>query len=125
LSPEWIAEIDRALRDAAHPLRGEGEPIVIEQIVTGAPDGDVRFHVVLEADDAFARRGAAPEAHLRITVDFPTALALLRGETNAQHALASGRMKLHGDLDVLARRAGDLASVTDMLASVRATTTIP
>jgi len=125
LSAEWITDIDAALRDSPGPIREPGAPIVIEQVVTDTPRGDVRFHIVLESGSGSAAEGPAPDPQLRVTVDFPTAVALLRGETNAQHALATGRMKLYGDLDVLARRAGELASVTDVFAAVRATTTVP
>jgi hypothetical protein len=125
LSPEWIADVDRALRNSPGQIDGARAAIVVEQVVTDTPRGDVRFHIFLEPGGGSAHEGPAVDAHLRITIDFPTAVALLRGDTNAQHALATGRMKLYGDLDVLAHRAGELASVTDVFAAVRATTTVP
>ena len=125
LSPEWIAELDRALQETSISDTETGEPLVIEQIVTGAPTGDVHFHVVLDARGGCARVGAAADAQLRITTDFTTAVALLRGKTNAQHALANDRMRIRGDLDVLARRANELSTVSDLFGAVRATTTVP
>jgi len=125
LSPEWIAELDHALRELSISDTAAAEPLVIEQIVTETPTGDVHFHVVLDARSGCARVGPAADAQLRITTDFTTAVALLRGETNAQHALASGRMRIRGDLEVLARRANELSAVSDLFGAVRAATTIP
>jgi hypothetical protein len=52
-------------------------------------------------------------------------MALARGEANAQHALASGRLRVRGALDALTSRSDALREVDDVFASVRTETTFP
>jgi hypothetical protein len=56
-------------------------------------------------------------------MDRATAARIAQGEVNAQRALADGRMRIGGDIDVLVRRAAALRAVDDAFAAVRAETT--
>ena len=85
--------------------------------------GEVRFHLVFSDDEVRVQPGTADRAEVLLTSEYATAAALARGETNAQQALAAGRLRIGGDVDALVRRAGALAALADVFAAVRATTT--
>jgi len=62
---------------------------------------------------------------VRLTTDYPTAVAIARGRENAQIALARGRLRLGGDVDALVKRADALGALDDATAALRAATTYP
>ncbi len=136
LSDEWIAALAGACRarpavaevaDGADAADG-APPLTIEPVVRAVPGrGEVRYRIRI-ADRAPAvepvRPGDAP-AQVELHTDYETSVALARGETNAQAALAQGRLRLAGDLSCLAAHAGDLARLDDLFAAVRASTSYP
>jgi hypothetical protein len=133
LSEIWLRELDRAVRDAV-PVSAL-TPIVIEQVVSGVPGrGEVRYRLQVGDDGArvaeigrggdTALDGGAP-FDVRLTTDYPTAVAISRGQENAQIALARGRLRLGGNVDALVRRSEVLAALDDATAQLRATTTYP
>jgi hypothetical protein len=124
LSREWLAALDDAARgsDRLASLAGGGV-FVIEQRVTGGPAGEVAYQVVLDGDGGRVVSGAANAPDVIVLTDYATGLALHRGETNAQHAFAAGRMKVRGEIGRLLDRADALRALDDVFASVRARTT--
>jgi len=122
LSDAWIGALDTALRGCTE-LATLG-PLVIEQVVRDVPGrGVVRYRC--EVSDAGTRvvAGGDGRPDLRLTTDYPTAVAIARGHENAQSALADGRLRLGGDVEDLARHAAALAALRDATAELRATTT--
>jgi hypothetical protein len=129
LSDEWIAALDAAARAALRDGADDADLLAVEPVVCGVPGrGDVRYRVScgtavravtrpsdVSADDA--------SADVRIETDYATAVALARGQLNAQTALADGLLRVSGDLARLAAHASALARLGDLFASVRATTT--
>ena len=120
LSPEWIAALDAAAREATVPA---GVRLTIQQVVTDdGGDEEVSYHLVLEEGRlrVFAGEAAAPDVTLVQTRE--VAAALSRGELNAQQALESGRLKLRGEIGHLAREGKALSAMEDVFAAVRADT---
>jgi putative sterol carrier protein len=118
LTPEWIAALDAAAREAAVPADVR---LTIQQIVTD--DGpDVRYHLVLADGRLRVHPGEAPSADVTLVQTWEVAAALSRGELNAQQALEAGRLKLRGDLGHLAREGRALVAMEDVFAAVRAAT---
>jgi hypothetical protein len=118
LSEEWIDALDRALRTAL--IRADGR-FVVEQVVHDVPDrGTVTYQVLFDDDGARIERGAP--ADVRITTDFATAREIARGTTNAQTALAAGRLRIGGRMEVLTQHAEALASIADIAAEIRSDT---
>jgi putative sterol carrier protein len=118
LTPEWIAALDAAAREAAVPADVR---LTIQQIVTD--DGaDVRYHLVLADGRLRVHPGEAPSADVTLVQTREVAAALSRGELNAQQALEAGRLKLRGDLGHLAREGRALVAMEDVFAAVRAAT---
>ena len=122
LSPEWIAALDAAAREATVP---GSVRLTIQQVVTdgGDDEGDVRYHLVVDEGRLHVRAGEAEAADVTLVQTRDVAAALSRGELNAQQALESGRLKLRGDIGHLAREGRALAAMEDVFAAVRAVTT--
>jgi hypothetical protein len=124
LSDAWIAALDAAVQSA--DTLDELAPLVIEQVVTDVPRrGDVRYQIAITSTGARAVPGGADNATIRLTTDYRTAVAIARGDENAQIALAAGRLRLGGNLDALVRRTGVLVTIGDVTASIRSATTYP
>ncbi len=125
LSDDWLAALDRAARAAADALAPLA-PLVIEQVVMEVPDrGEVRFHLIVEEAGARVAPGPAPRADVRFTTKYTTAVEVACGRTNAQTALATGQLRLGGDLEGFGDRSAALAAVSDVFAAVRSSTTFP
>ncbi|HEV8623796.1 MAG TPA: SCP2 sterol-binding domain-containing protein [Acidimicrobiia bacterium] len=121
LSPEWIAALDAAAREATVPA---GVRLTIQQVVTddGGGDGDVCYHLVLNEGRLQVHPGEAEAADVTLVQTREVAAALSRGELNAQQALEAGRLKLRGDIGHLAREGRALSAMEDVFAAVRAVT---
>ena len=121
LSPEWIAALDAAAREATVPA---GVQLTIQQVVTddGGGDGDVSYHLVLDDGRLQVLPGLAAAADVTLVQTREVAAALSRGELNAQQALEAGRLKLRGDIGHLGREGRALSAMEDVFAAVRAAT---
>jgi hypothetical protein len=125
LSEKWLRGLDDAVRASA-TVSGLA-PIAIEQVVSGVPGrGEVRYRIQIDAGGARVTTGDATEpADLRLSTDYDTAVAIASGRENAQIALARGRLRLGGDIEVLVRRSDALGALDDATAGLRANTTYP
>lgn len=119
LTPDWIAALDQAAREAVVPA---GVQLTIQQIVTGNGGDDVRYHLVLEEGSLRVLPGEARSADVSLVQTREVAAALSRGELNAQQALEAGLLKLRGDIGRLAREGKALGAMEDVFAAVRAET---
>jgi hypothetical protein len=118
LSDAWLSAFD----DALGQVRALG-PLVIEQVVTGVPGrGDVRYVVWFDEQGGHAGHGNARPADVVLRTDYSTAVAIAQGRENAQGALATGRLRLGGEVEALIRNADALAALDDAAAGVRAAT---
>jgi hypothetical protein len=123
LSDEWFAAAAPDSAPATSPVE-----LVIRQVVTGGPEGDVHYLVVVAGDRAWIERPAPPtrprrEADLTITNTWATATAIAKGELSAQRALMEGRLRVSGNLTRLYRVDRDLAGLDAVPPAVRAATT--
>lgn len=125
LSDEWIAALANAA--PAHHDAG-GKRLVVEPVVREVPGReDVRYRIAF--DDLGCRvTGSVPDAapaDVYLETDYTTAVAIARGDTNAQAALAEGRLRVSGDVARLAAHASALPRLGDLFAAVRSSTTYP
>jgi putative sterol carrier protein len=125
-SSQWIEAAGRALagdaglKDATVDVR-----LTLEQVVTGAPGGTVRWHVTIDHGRVDVAEGpaASPSPGLRFTASYDTAAQIASGALGAQRAFAEGRLRVGGDLSLLVAHHRTLVSLDDALAAVRAETT--
>jgi putative sterol carrier protein len=102
LSVEWIddlhatASANRALQELSrhHRLR-------VTETVTGAPDGDVSYHLILADGAIRIGAGSGENADVCFEQDYATAVGLATGVLNAQTAFVSGQLRVTGDMDLL------------------------
>jgi len=99
LSQEWLEQarvVVDAETESAHPA------LRLQIIVTGTPDGDVRWYTMVE--DGVVRDlglGAVPEPDVTLTLSYPDAVSVQRGELDTNVAFMQGRMKVSGDSGTL------------------------
>jgi hypothetical protein len=120
LSPAWLAELAEA---AAGVVLEAGPPVLVQQVVTGTPSGDVRYGLRLAAGRVAVLPEGAPDPDVTLTTDWPTAVAVARGELAVTDAFMAGRLRVAGDLRALLRGGGALAGIDALFAEVRARTT--
>lgn len=125
LSEMWLRDLDAAVQASA--TVAVLAPVEIEQVVSGVPGrGDVRYRIRIDSGGARVTTAEASEPpDLRLSTDYDTAVAIASGRENAQIALARGRLRLGGDIEVLIRRADALGALEDATAALRAATTYP
>lgn len=98
LSLEWIEALSKAVADSDDMRRAAASnSIAITQIVTGTPDGDVTYHLVVQDGRAEFGAGPAENEDLRMMQDWDTAVGVAQHTVNPQDALIAGNIRLGGD----------------------------
>ena len=123
LSDDWIAALDAHSIAVETSAALDGLTLIVQQVVRLPDGGDVRYHLTIADGRVRVAAGDAPRADITLTSDYETARALQSGALNAQHALATGRLRLGGDLNQLLGRADALAAIGDVFVRVREATT--
>ena len=121
LSRDWFEQ----LSDPPPEGGGWDEPdLVIEVAVAGAPEGEVRYQLVVSGSRvrAVAPGESTSPAVLRLASDYATISEVARGRLSAFEALAAGRAKISGDTSVLSS-AQRLAGLDLVPPALRAVTT--
>lgn len=123
LSAAWIAELDRLAAASDSLGRATRDvSLVIQQEVTGGPEGDVTYHVVLDQGSVAIRSGSIDEPDVSFRQDHGTAVAIGQGELSAQAAFLIGKLTVRGEVGLLLRHQDAFDGVEDVFAAVRATT---
>jgi putative sterol carrier protein len=124
LSSAWVEELDAAVRDDDRVRRATaGTRLVVGQVVTGTPEGDVRYAIHVDDGTVRVREGDLDAADVTFTQDHPTALAIASGQLPAQQAFMEGRLRVSGDLALLMAHADTLAELDEALGRPRPSTT--
>jgi hypothetical protein len=123
LSTEWLEQARS--NPIPEDFRGAEGALVLEQVVTGSPDGTVVYRVHAHAGRALIEwpvpdTDAAPD--LRLTVDWPTAVEVAAGRLSTQKALMQGRLKLSGSPTGGADRIRELTGADPLSEELRRTT---
>ena len=122
LSEEWFALVRAALPAAADGPVEDG-PVTVRHRVTGGPDGDVEYVVRAGAGGFTVEPDGEGPVDIEIIETYESAAAISQGLVSPAAAFAAGRLKLAGDVALLAARQGDFAALGALLAPVRAATT--
>jgi hypothetical protein len=139
LSKEWFEELDRTEHGGSVPAVGTLGPagdaeLVIEVVVTGAPEGEVSYQLVLGERARVvppgagrialaARPGGEPQPpRVRFTGDYPTLAGIAAGELSAYEALLSGRARVSGEASRLSEHLSRFSGLDLLPAAVRTST---
>ena len=105
LTQEWLDE-GRKLAEG-QPER-PGATARMQYVVTGGPDGDVRYYWVLENGKLLeSQLGDLPDAEVTLTQSYEDAMRIQKGELDANAAFMQGRVKVTGNMAKLHGAAAD------------------
>ena len=119
LSDEWLDEVKKL---ASEVDSGSAEPITLNLVVTGGPQGDRELHV---ADGTFGA-GLQEGAPTKLTVPYDVARNMfIKGDqAAAMQAFMSGQIKVEGDMTKLMAMqqggGGDSAAIQAKLREITA-----
>lgn len=119
LTPAWLDELGAALV-AAEPVESPGR-IALGQVVTGAPDGDVAYTLLFGGGQPASLVHGVEGAVVTVVESYETATAIA-SSTPAAGVLASGKVKVRGDVRVLLDSQAALADLAEAVAGARLAT---
>lgn len=122
LSAEWVDEMIDALNASAEVGAAiRGLDVTLQQVVTDAPGGEVRYWTRFADGTVSGGLGEADGADVTITQDHATAVALSRGELNAQAAFMQGKLSVGGNMAKLLQHQEAMRAIAPVLASLDVT----
>jgi len=96
LTQEWLDETRKM--GESQPER-PGATARMQYIITGGPDGDVKYYWVLENGKLLeSQLGELPDADFSMTQTYDDALKIQRQELDANAAFMQGRIKVAGNM---------------------------
>ncbi len=96
LSQEWLDET-RKLADS-QPER-PGASARMQYVVTGGPEGDIKYYWVLENGKLLESQiGELADAEVTLTQSYDDAVKVQQGELDANAAFMQGRVKVTGNM---------------------------
>jgi alkyl sulfatase BDS1-like metallo-beta-lactamase superfamily hydrolase len=96
LSQAWL---DRAVELAASVPGEPGVAIRIQQVLTGGPDGEVKYWTVIHDGRTVEQRlGQTDDPDVTLTSTYADSLAVQHGELDVSVAFMQGRLKVAGDM---------------------------
>ena len=123
LSPEWFEDVNRVARESSELTAATRDVrLLLQQVVTGGPDGDVPYWVRVEAGHVEAGLGEVADPDVTVTQSYETAVAVSTGALRAQTAVMEGRVRLAGNTAVLREHQDALVGVGTVFDSVRSRT---
>lgn len=126
LSPEWVDAFNQAVADVHLATPGPGAGLAVRdgrfsmaQVVTGGPAGEVQTTLTVDAGRVAITSGETGGAEVTIRLTWPDAVAMAAGTLAPGEAIAAGRVRVRGDLSVLAEAQAVLAAVQPHLQGLR------
>ncbi|MHB1486327.1 MAG: SCP2 sterol-binding domain-containing protein [Acidimicrobiales bacterium] len=96
LTQEWLDETKKMAE--GQPERA-GASARMQYVVTGGPNGDIRYYWVLENGKlAESQLGDLADAEVTMTQSYDDAMKIQKGELDANAAFMQGRVKVTGNM---------------------------
>jgi putative sterol carrier protein len=100
LSQEWLDETRKMAE--GQPDR-PGASARMQYVVTGGPDGDVKYYWILENGKILESKvGVLPDAEVTMTTSYDDALKIQKGELDATAAFMQARIKVDNMAKIMA-----------------------
>jgi len=99
--------------------------LVVEVIASGAPEGEVRYQIVMELDGPrlVSRRKDFRPAQVELRAVYATLAGIASGQLSAIDALSAGLARVSGNISALSATQADIGGFDLLPPAVRATTT--
>jgi hypothetical protein len=117
LSDGWFDEVNRSA-----PAVPTDIELVLEQHVSGGPQGDIAYQVRIGSGVVTLGPPAGP-ADITLVLDYGTAVALATGALNSHDAFLAGRVRLRGNVARLDAASAAVAALADVIVALGANTT--
>jgi len=99
LTQEWLDESRELAKD--QPERA-GASARMQYVVTGGPDGDIKYYWVLQDGKLLeSKLGEIPDPDFTMTSTYEDSVAIAKGELDANAAFMQGKMKVTGNMGKL------------------------
>jgi putative sterol carrier protein len=96
LSQEWM---DTAKQLAQDFPETPGASVRMQQVITGAPEGEVKYYTVIENGKTTEQTlGEDPNAEVTLTNSYDDAVKIMKGELDANAAFMQGKVKVTGNM---------------------------
>jgi putative sterol carrier protein len=96
LTQEWLDEGRQIAQDFAER---PGASARMQYVVTGGPEGDIKYYWVLENGKLLeSKLGEDAEADFTLTLSYDDSVKVQEGELDANAAFMQGRMKVTGNM---------------------------
>ena len=117
LSDEWFDEVNRS-----SPTVPADIELVLEQRVTGGPNGDLTYQVRVAAGVVSVGPPSGP-ADITLLLDHAAAVALATGTLSTHDAFLAGRVRLRGNVTRLEAAGAAFAALDRAMALINERTT--
>ncbi len=132
LTPEWVEAANAAMAGTTatsvpgtSPRAGPQGTFSVCQLVRGGPRGDVATTLRVEGASVRMELGEDPAATVTVSMAWDDALQMARGTLSPAAALAAGKIRVRGDLGVLAASQEVLAGALARRRTLRQATGTP
>jgi alkyl sulfatase BDS1-like metallo-beta-lactamase superfamily hydrolase len=96
LTQEWL---DEGKKLAEGQPERPGASARMQYVITGGPDGDVRYYWLLENGKLLeSTLGDLPDAEVTLTQTYEDAMRIQKGELDANAAFMQGKVKVTGNM---------------------------
>jgi alkyl sulfatase BDS1-like metallo-beta-lactamase superfamily hydrolase len=99
--PKWLSQewLDESKKLAEGQPERPGASARMQYVVTGGPDGDVKYYWVLENGKLLeSQLGEMPDPEVTLTQSYEDAKKIQQGELDANAAFMQGRVKVTGNM---------------------------
>jgi len=99
--PKWLSQewLDESKKLAESQPERPGASARMQYVVTGGPDGDIKYYWVLENGKLLeSQLGEMSDAEVTLTQSYDDAKKIQQGELDANAAFMQGRVKVTGNM---------------------------
>jgi putative sterol carrier protein len=99
--PKWLTQewLDESTELAQSQPERPGATARLQYVITGTPDGDVQYYWIVEDGKLLENKlGELSDAEVSLTESYEDAMAIQKGELDANAAFMQGKIKVGGDV---------------------------